>query len=113
MQLVGHTGTVQRAVGGEAAAGSEDDKSVLKFLLLVPPAHGDILVQNGKTWFTFNEENIKVNCTNLCRRPSVYLQELFIFARTIPEIAKLVSVISFNRSRRWQSFSGSCNFSEL
>lgn len=78
MRLAGHTGTVQKAAGGEAAAGSEDDTSVLKFLLLVPPAHGDILVQNGKTWLTFNEENIKVHCHKLCRRPSVHLQELFL-----------------------------------
>lgn len=51
-QFAGHIGIVQKAVVGEAAVGSEGGRSVLKFLLLVPPEHGDILARNGKTWFT-------------------------------------------------------------
>lgn len=70
MRLAGHTGTVQKAAGGEAAAGSEDDTSVLKFLLLVPPAHGDILVQNGKTWLTLpviaTASSRLKSCSKLC-----------------------------------------------
>lgn len=68
---------------GEAAVGFEGDRSVLKFLLLVPPDHGDILARNGKTWLTFNEENKKSSVTQ-------FLQEVLnAFAGTTPELLKL------------------------
>lgn len=74
--FAGHTGIVRRAVVGEAAVGSEGGKSVLKFLLLVPPDHGDILAQNGKTWLTFNEENKSPVSHNVCRMSLMHSQEL-------------------------------------
>lgn len=82
VQLAGHTGIVQRAVVGEAAAGSEGGRSVLTFLLLVPLDHEDILARNGKTWLTFNEENkghtISVGCLHcICRNCSQSTEIVF------------------------------------
>lgn len=74
-QLAAHTGTGRRAAVGEAAGGSEGGRSVLKFLLLVPPGHGDILAQNGKTWLTFIEENKNLVSHNFCNMSSLHLQE--------------------------------------
>lgn len=78
MQSAGHTGIVQRAAAGESAAGSEGSKSVWKFLLLVPPDHGDILVPNGKTWLTFNKENKSPLSHEFYGRPLAHLQELVL-----------------------------------
>lgn len=77
-QFAAHTGTARRAAAGEAAAGSEGGRSALKFLLLVPPGHGDILAQNGKTWLTFIEENKNPVSHKFCKMSSMHLQELLL-----------------------------------
>lgn len=77
-QFAAHTGTARRAAAGEAAAGSEGGRSVSKLLLLVPPGHGDILAQNGKTWLTFIEENKNPVSHNFCKMYSRHLQELLL-----------------------------------
>lgn len=77
-QFAAHTGTVRRAAVDEAAGGSEGGRSVMKFLLLVPPGHGDILAQNGKTWLTFIEGNKNPVSYNFCKMSSTHLQELLL-----------------------------------